>query len=165
MIISSVQIMENQPGKDVFCLHLWSTRSRFVSIFGYKHTKGAFLAESPHAGQPFALGVALFCGFITALSLYSHIIERLDERMKQDSQYCIRHLLRWSAHRYALVSSSYHLFPLLYYHLWKNTPHLISYFLPSFIFNLMHRHSSLRAFLGTWLCVVKVAASLNLAIL
>ena len=27
------------------------------------------------------------------LSLYSHIIERLDERMKQDSQYCIWHLL------------------------------------------------------------------------
>jgi len=27
------------------------------------------------------------------LSLYSHIIERLGERTKQDSQYCIRHLL------------------------------------------------------------------------
>ena len=106
--------MENQPGKDVFCLRLWSTRSHFVPIFSYKHTKGVFLAESlpeivrflspsivserfvfPHVIAPcrFALGVAFFCGFITALSLYSHIIERLGERMKQDSQYYIRYLL------------------------------------------------------------------------
>jgi len=42
-------------------------RSHFVPVFGYKHTKGVLLTES-----------------LPEIARYSHIIERLDEKMKQE---------------------------------------------------------------------------------